>query len=144
MLSNYLKKLRLPATQRMTSMQLRSMTEQTKKPIFGRKSMKEREEVSKEGEKTTPFFGTGFEHIMDLQMHIEQAQYIREKERTKNMGQVPEQEGVMNEERMENPEEFEGFENEGDRDEKEFTKRRSSSGVYSPEELPSGKSRGGQ
>ena len=96
--------------------------------------MKEREEVSKEGEKTTPFFGTGFE----------QAQYIREKERSKNMGQVPEQEGVMNEERMENPEEFEGFENEGDRDEKEFTKRRSSSGVYSPEELPSGKSRGGQ
>lgn len=52
--------------------------------------MKEKEEVSKEGEKTTPFFGTGFE----------QAHYIREKERTKNLSQVPEKEGATNYERI--------------------------------------------
>ena len=52
--------------------------------------MKEKEDVSKEGEKTTPFFGTGFE----------QAHYIRGKERTKNTSQVPEKEGSTNHERI--------------------------------------------
>jgi hypothetical protein len=121
MLSNYLKKLHLPATQRLTSVQLRCISEHTKKSIFGRKPIKEKEELSQEGEKVTPFFGTGFE----------QAHYIRIKERAKHMDEVHEKEGVLNEERKENSEEFEGFENEGDVDEKDFTKRRSSSGVYS-------------
>ena len=89
MLSNYLEKLLLLDAYGLTSVQLRCLAEQTKKPIFGRKSMKEKEEVSKEGEKTTPFFGTGFE----------QAHYIREKERTKNTSQVPEKEGATNNER---------------------------------------------
>lgn len=122
MLSNYLKKLQLPASQRLTSVQLRCIiSEHTKKSIFGRKPIKEKEEVTQEGEKVTPFFGTGFE----------QAHYIRIKERAKHMDEVHEKEGVLNEERKENSDEFEGFENEGDVDEKDFTKRRSSSGVYS-------------
>ena len=94
MLSNYLKKLHLPATQRLTSVQLKCISEHTKKSIFGRKPIKEKEELSQEGEKVTPFFGTGFE----------QAHYIRIKERAKNMDEIHEKGEVQNEERMDNPE----------------------------------------
>ncbi len=55
------------------------------------------------------------------------------------MGQVAESESIPNEEKMENPEEFEGFENEEFAEEKPRTR---SSRVYSPEEVPEGKTRG--
>lgn len=43
----------------------------TKKSLFERKSMKDQQaKVSEEGEKTTPFFGTGYE----------QGQFIRDRE----------------------------------------------------------------
>ena len=87
--------------------------------------------VSQEGneEKTTPFFGTGYE----------QSQFIREREAKKNMGKVAETESIPSEERMENPEEYEGFENEElDTD----RGRKKASGVYSAEEVPEGKTRG--
>jgi hypothetical protein len=84
-----------------------------------------------ENEKTTPFFGTGYE----------QAQFIREKEARSKLGQVADQESIPSEERMENPEEFEGFENE-DQSAEDRNHRRTS-GRYSQEEVPEGKGRGG-
>ena len=50
------------------------------------------------------------------------------------MGQVPEQESIPSEERMENPEEFEGFENEEFYSEDRNRSR--TSGRYSQEEIP--------
>ena len=54
------------------------------------------------------------------------------------MGQVSENESIPSEERMENPEDYEGFENE-DLHDRSGSK---SSGRYSAEEVPEEKTRG--
>ncbi len=101
---------------------IRAFAGTPKKPIFGRKPVGEH---AQEGE--TPFFGTGFE----------QGQYLREKEAAEHkLGQVRSEESIPSEEKMENPEEFEGFENE---EEKRSSKYRSR---YSAEEQNGGKTRG--